>query len=104
MVITLVTQIIFVTILLLCPWNWLADYMEVEAMDTSDFEQTKFRIYLLLIPAIHLVLAIAIEVSILCDIGSSIFNNCAVMKYGRFFSGLGKITANIFKMALFINI
>ncbi|KAJ8732100.1 hypothetical protein PYW08_014830 [Mythimna loreyi] len=64
MVITLVTQCIFVTVLLLCPWKWLADYMEIEAMDSDNFEQTKFRVYLLLIPAIHIVLAIAIEATL----------------------------------------
>lgn len=63
MMITLVTQSVFVTLLLLCPWEWLAHFMEVEAMSSADSEQTMFRIYLLLIPALHIILAIAIEVS-----------------------------------------
>ncbi|XP_022816187.1 probable cation-transporting ATPase 13A3 isoform X2 [Spodoptera litura] len=64
MMITLVTQSVFVTVLLLCPWQWLADFMEVEAMSSADSEQTMFRIYLLLIPALHIILAIAIEASL----------------------------------------
>ncbi|CAH1644254.1 unnamed protein product [Spodoptera littoralis] len=64
MMITLVTQSVFVTVLLLCPWQWLADFMEVEAMASADSEQTMFRIYLLLIPALHIILAIAVEASL----------------------------------------
>ncbi|CAH0627196.1 unnamed protein product [Chrysodeixis includens] len=62
--ITLVTQSVFVVLLLLCPWDWLAEFMEVQPMVTNDPEQTMFRIYLLLIPAIHFILAIAIEASL----------------------------------------
>ncbi|XP_075970518.1 polyamine-transporting ATPase 13A3-like isoform X2 [Anticarsia gemmatalis] len=64
MVITLLTQSVFVIVLLLCPWDWLAEYMEVEMMKTEDTEQTMFRVYLLLIPMLHLVLAIAIEATL----------------------------------------
>lgn len=64
MMITLVTQSIFVTVLLLCPWHWLAEFMEVEPMASADSEQTMFRIYLLLIPALHLILAIAVEATL----------------------------------------
>lgn len=63
MVIALFTQAVFVIIILLCPWDGLANYMEVEVMNTADKEQTIFRIYLLLIPVLHLILAIGIEVS-----------------------------------------
>lgn len=63
MVITLLTQAVFVILNLLCPWDWLAEFMEVEVMNTSDTDQTMFRAYLLLIPMLHLILAIAIEVS-----------------------------------------
>lgn len=59
---TLVTQSVFVVLLLLCPWDWLAEFMEVEPMLAHNPDQTMFRIYLLLIPAIHFILAIAIEV------------------------------------------
>ncbi|XP_059062171.1 polyamine-transporting ATPase 13A3-like [Achroia grisella] len=61
MVVTLITQAVFVVVLLLCPWHWLADFMEVEVMNINDYEQTIFRVYLLLMPILHLVLAIAIE-------------------------------------------
>ncbi|CAB3243695.1 unnamed protein product [Arctia plantaginis] len=64
MVITLFTQAVFVIILLLCPWDGLANYMEVEVMKTTDKDQTMFRIYLLLIPVLHLILAIGIEASL----------------------------------------
>ncbi|KAI8428833.1 hypothetical protein MSG28_007488 [Choristoneura fumiferana] len=64
MVLTLVTQAVFVVILLFCPWQGLADYMEVIVMKWDDQEHNIFRIYLLLIPALHLVLAIAIEATL----------------------------------------
>ncbi|CAH2236992.1 jg9485 [Pararge aegeria aegeria] len=64
MVIALVTQSVFVTVLLLCPWEWLADYMEIEVMKVADTEQTMFRVYLLIIPVLHLMLAIAIEATL----------------------------------------
>lgn len=64
MVITLLTQAVFVIILLMCPWDWLANYMEVVVMNTADTEETMFRVYLLLIPMLHLVLAIAIEATL----------------------------------------
>lgn len=62
MVITLLSQSVFVIVLLLCPWPWLADLMEVKVMDTAVVEQSMFRVYLLIIPCLHLVLAIGIEV------------------------------------------
>ncbi|CAH2075248.1 unnamed protein product, partial [Iphiclides podalirius] len=64
MVLTLVTQSIFVTVLLLCPWPWLAKVMEIKPMNITDTEQNIFRIYLLVIPVLHLLLAIAIEATL----------------------------------------
>lgn len=63
MVITLLTQSVFVIVLLLCPWEWLAEFIEIEPMKSSEPEQNIFRVYLLLIPVLHLILAIGIEVS-----------------------------------------
>ncbi|XP_045764970.1 polyamine-transporting ATPase 13A3-like [Maniola jurtina] len=64
MVIALVTQSVLVTVLLLSPWQWLADLMEIEVMKLTDSDQTMFRVYLLLIPVLHLILAIAIEATL----------------------------------------
>ncbi|KAG6448590.1 probable cation-transporting ATPase 13A3 [Manduca sexta] len=64
LVITLVTQAIFVILVLLCPWKWLADFMEVQVMRPEQPEQNMFRVYLLLLPVIHIVLAIAIEATL----------------------------------------
>ncbi|CAG5040027.1 unnamed protein product [Parnassius apollo] len=64
MVITLVTQSIFVIVLILAPWTWLANLMEVEVMNVAETEQNIFRIYLLIIPILHLLLAIAIEATL----------------------------------------
>lgn len=64
MVATLLTQAVFIIVLLLCPWRWLANLMEIELMDlTDDPKKNIFRMYMLLIPIVHLLLAIAIEVS-----------------------------------------
>ncbi|XP_047526862.1 polyamine-transporting ATPase 13A3-like isoform X1 [Vanessa atalanta] len=64
LVITLVTQAVFVTVLLLCPWKALTDYMEVEAVNMSDPETYRFRVYLLIVPVLHLLLAIATEATL----------------------------------------
>ncbi|XP_068630367.1 polyamine-transporting ATPase 13A3-like [Battus philenor] len=64
MVLTLVTQTTFVILLLLCPWPWLAKVMEIKPVDLADKEQNVFRIYLLVIPVLHLILAIAIEATL----------------------------------------
>ncbi|XP_041976131.1 polyamine-transporting ATPase 13A3-like [Aricia agestis] len=64
MVAALITQSVFVTLLLMCPWSWLADYMEVEVFRTEQPQQNMFRVYILLIPLLHLILAIAIEASL----------------------------------------
>ncbi|XP_013178033.1 PREDICTED: probable cation-transporting ATPase 13A3 [Papilio xuthus] len=64
MVLTLVTQFAFVLVLLLCPWPWLAEVMEIMPLKLRDMDQTYFRIYLLIIPILHLVLAIAIEATL----------------------------------------
>ncbi|CAG9785123.1 unnamed protein product [Diatraea saccharalis] len=64
MVITLLTQAVFVTLLLLCPWSWLSNLMEVTPMDTSQVEQSMFRVYLLIIPLLHLILAIGVEATL----------------------------------------
>ncbi|XP_013188723.1 polyamine-transporting ATPase 13A3 [Amyelois transitella] len=64
MVITLITQSVFVICCLLCPWQWLADLMEVIVMDYSNPDQMLFRFYLLLLPVLHLFLAIAIEATL----------------------------------------
>ncbi|XP_048484806.1 polyamine-transporting ATPase 13A3 isoform X7 [Plutella xylostella] len=61
MVGVLLSQAAFIVLLLLCPWQWLADFMEVQPLEPRDREMTMFRVYLLLIPALHLVLAIGIE-------------------------------------------
>lgn len=65
MVITLLSQSALVILLLLCPWEGLANFMEVKAMDYSNVEQSMFRVYLLIVPCIHLILAIGIEVILL---------------------------------------
>ncbi|OWR45405.1 putative cation-transporting ATPase 13A3 [Danaus plexippus plexippus] len=64
MVVTLMTQAVFVTVLLLCPWKSLADFMEIEVMNFVQQEQNIFRVYLLLIPVLHLILAIAVEATL----------------------------------------
>ncbi|XP_072940541.1 polyamine-transporting ATPase 13A3-like isoform X2 [Epargyreus clarus] len=64
MVATLLTQAVFITVMLLAPWTWLADLMEVEVLKTSEPEQNIFRIYMLLLPILHLILAIAIEATL----------------------------------------
>lgn len=64
MVATLLTQAVFVVLLLLCPWKELADFMELEFFSMDNADQYIFRIYLLIIPVLHLVLAIGIEVRI----------------------------------------
>lgn len=63
MVLTLVTQAVFVILLLLCPWVGLADFMKIEVMKPTEPEHNLFRVYLLLIPVLHLILAITIEVN-----------------------------------------
>lgn len=67
MVIILVLQAVFITMLLLSPWKWLAHLMEVEVMKPEEKEESIFRIYVLLIPVLHLVLAIGIEVSFVVE-------------------------------------
>lgn len=64
MVITLLTQCVFVIILLVCPWQWLANFMQIEPMMPTESEQNIFRVYLLLIPVLHLLLAIGIEATL----------------------------------------
>ncbi|XP_063379335.1 polyamine-transporting ATPase 13A3-like [Cydia fagiglandana] len=64
MVLTLVTQSVFVVLLLFCPWQELADLMEVKVFKWEAQEENIFRIYLLLVPALHLILAIAIEATL----------------------------------------
>ncbi|KAJ0179942.1 hypothetical protein K1T71_004533 [Dendrolimus kikuchii] len=64
MVITLLTQAVFVIVVLLWPWQWLAEFMEVEPMNSNVHEQNVFRVYLLLIPVLHLILAIGIEATL----------------------------------------
>ncbi|CAK1553646.1 unnamed protein product [Leptosia nina] len=61
MVITLMSQAVFVTLLLFCPWSDLADWMEVEVMRPAYVEQNYFRIYILIIPMLHLLLAVGVE-------------------------------------------
>ncbi|XP_038210252.1 probable cation-transporting ATPase 13A3 isoform X1 [Zerene cesonia] len=61
MVITLATQAVFVILLLFCPWKSLAEYMEIEEMKSAEIEQNYFRIYILIIPVIHLLLAVGVE-------------------------------------------
>lgn len=62
MVATLLTQAVFIVVVLACPWELFAEILEVEMLKPNDYDQTLFRIYLLLFPALHLILAIAIEV------------------------------------------
>ncbi|XP_028179120.1 probable cation-transporting ATPase 13A3 [Ostrinia furnacalis] len=64
MVITLLSQAVFVVMLLLCPWQWAARQMEVVEAAPGDAPQTMFRVYLLIIPVIHLILAIGIEATL----------------------------------------
>lgn len=64
MVIVLLTQTFFVLVMLLAPWDWLTEFMEVVSVDLSRKEETMFRVYLMLIPVIHLILAVGIEVSV----------------------------------------
>ncbi|CAH2107415.1 unnamed protein product [Euphydryas editha] len=64
MMLTLVTQAIFVTVLLFCPWEALADFMEIKVLMFSDPEPNVFRVYLLVIPVLHVMLAIAIEATL----------------------------------------
>ncbi|CAG9560368.1 unnamed protein product [Danaus chrysippus] len=39
-VVTLMTQAVFVTVLLLCPWKWLADFIEIEVMNIVQQERS----------------------------------------------------------------
>lgn len=55
------------TLLLMCPWPEMAEFFEVKEWDFGNMEINYFRIYILLIPAIHMVVAIAIEVSLCID-------------------------------------
>ncbi|GBP44393.1 Probable cation-transporting ATPase 13A3 [Eumeta japonica] len=64
MVATLIIQCVFVIICLMCPWKAFGDFMELESLKHDNPSQNLFRVYLLLIPALHLILAIAIEASI----------------------------------------
>lgn len=62
MVVTLVILTAFTCLLLMSPWEELSTFFELEPLDSSDSSKTYFRLYLLLIPGIHLLVAIAIEV------------------------------------------
>lgn len=63
MVITLLVLSAFTTIVFMSPWEALSEFFEVESWDfEGNMEKNYFRIYLLLIPGIHLMMAIAIEV------------------------------------------
>ncbi|XP_050682195.1 polyamine-transporting ATPase 13A3-like isoform X2 [Leptidea sinapis] len=64
LVITLLTQAAFVSLLLFCPWEGLAEYMEVEAMKSVQYEQNYFRVYILLIPVLHIMLAVSVEATL----------------------------------------
>ncbi|XP_049865896.1 polyamine-transporting ATPase 13A3-like isoform X2 [Pectinophora gossypiella] len=82
MVITLLLQSVFVIVCLLAPWKWLADFMEVIVMDPLNKEQSIFRVYVLLIPVLHLVLAIAIEATLsdtekLCSVFRLVRRRCS---------------------------
>ncbi|KAJ2946942.1 hypothetical protein O0L34_g16288 [Tuta absoluta] len=78
MVLVLIVQSVFVVLVLLAPWPWLASFMEVEAFDPALAEQAIFRVYVLLIPVVHLVLAIAIEATL-----SDTEKLCALFKVFR---------------------
>lgn len=64
MVTSLVTQSILILVFLLVPWAWLCSVMELQMIDYANHAQCMFRFYVLLIPILHLVLAIGIEVYI----------------------------------------
>lgn len=64
MVLSLVTQTSFVILLLMCPWSWLAHFMDIKMLDSTDPDQKTFRTYLMLIPFIHLILAFTIEMTL----------------------------------------
>ncbi|XP_022117134.1 polyamine-transporting ATPase 13A3 [Pieris rapae] len=61
MVITLLSQAFFVTLLLFCPWQGLANWIEVEVMKASHIEENYFRVYILIIPVLHLLIAVGVE-------------------------------------------
>lgn len=61
MVVVLLILAIFTTIVFMSPWENLSEFFQVEPWDT-DMKKNHFRIYLLLIPVIHLMIAVAIEV------------------------------------------
>lgn len=63
MVVVLLVLAAFTTIVLMSPWEKLSEFFEVEPWDTNNMDKNHFRIYLLLIPAIHLMIAVAIEVT-----------------------------------------
>lgn len=62
---TLIVLTVMTTLLLMCPWPEMAEFFEVKEWDFGNMEINYFRIYILLIPAVHMVVAIAIEVSLL---------------------------------------
>lgn len=64
MVVSLVTQSIVILVLVLVPWPWLCNVMQLQMIDYADHAQCVFRIYVLLIPVLHLILAAGIEVKI----------------------------------------
>ncbi|KAL4710496.1 hypothetical protein ACJJTC_008898 [Scirpophaga incertulas] len=63
MVLTLLSQVVLVVTMWLCPWKWMAEFMELVVMDLTKHEESAFRLYLLLLPLIHIILALGIEVT-----------------------------------------
>lgn len=61
MIVTLISQSVFVTLLLLLPWKGLAELMEVVPVDMTHTAEYMLRLYLLIVPVLHLTISIGIE-------------------------------------------
>ncbi|XP_026328514.1 probable cation-transporting ATPase 13A3 isoform X2 [Hyposmocoma kahamanoa] len=64
MVASLVTQSIVLFVLLLVPWKWLCGVMQLQMVDYTDQAKCIFRLYVLLIPVLHLILSLGIEATL----------------------------------------